>query len=1068
MPTSVTIWQNRSVSGLSNDETLLGSPDQHSESSNPISPTSSKERTPSSNPASPPKVTATGIIGTSEAEDRKTDTDPDIEQYWIDKDEERLKVIANMNKAMDEIKGQLANTTIAFQMASEANHKLQAELEKKRTTLSQVEGNNDHLVHSLDVADMDKDLLMEELARSRRDTKYQSDRAEEALTLIEADSTKDSIAKLLQAKEEAESCNTLQQEAAESEMDFLKSQLKERCDSVARLTESLSRVADSDRWKEIKTEMEGLNIRAGKLPDELRVALLECENLRGRYGTLWKKHEDLLLEGASSEEKFQKFKEMDLRAMRQLKRDLKDKAARSERALKGCLRQVFERMVRCSLCLESDGFLPFDKEHQAICKQVLRLTGEDYQQALFDYYDEHDICDEFNLGEDNNETEDEAKAFLKIGGYTGNADDEGQAYDKEHGEGLASNPCNVDVHPSNRVAEPADTTHELSHTPTAVTTVDNNVVAAVAKEEEVRESPETQEVRSKLEFPQTGKSPELSHTAADPEEVPESLETSNAKLGSALDPSKDHNLAGLPMVDNTRDFVDTKRLSLRDVDNIYVDDAKYSNKYNNMVDDVDSSDGKESKDTADGEEGPEQVGGVDSSRVGSSKDEEVNGQNSPKFPTDDESPLGDRLGVNHPSTIHQQNAAIPQSEEGGVDVPTATGQPDVANSPVPNRGKSAELRSKYSKLKKPWLSRKNTVSTPTASASSEGFAFPKPSFTSQPAEATDLSIPAGSNDPQIGRPFTFGTGKNPPPSLFATSTSTAASEAKSGKGSFSAEPLRTSKPARAPNASAAGKGNGQDIWKGISFAAAEDKSLSFNAALAADLGATSNEKSPFSKPFVKSLPVEAMTPASKYPEPKKDSEATEAQKEAVPGTTDEAPSPNQLPDFSFGESSGPVFFTGSSSSFPSPFTQPASTEMFSFSGQTPPSMAIRPKGKATEDGIAKNMSPKENLLKTEASMEKMSSREETLKMEILEAPADASSQEKKLRKKKQKKAVLKEGSVPKVDTPKDTPAPSQPSRNQKRAAKGAAKKAAKKAEKEAINAKAEAKRRVQQAMMMRA
>ena len=219
---------DRSGSDSSENETLLGSPAQDSDSSSPTPPKSGKE-VPSKIFSLRSELAATDLIGTSLAKDTKKDeAEEDTEKYWLEKDGEQLVVIADMEKTMATMKKELANTINAFQMASGANNKLQAELNKKNTSLLQVEEDRNHLVHNLNVAEMENENLKKELAHSRRDHKYQFDRAEEALTLIEADSNKESTAKLLQAKAEAESRNMTQ---VESEMDFLKSHLKERCDS---------------------------------------------------------------------------------------------------------------------------------------------------------------------------------------------------------------------------------------------------------------------------------------------------------------------------------------------------------------------------------------------------------------------------------------------------------------------------------------------------------------------------------------------------------------------------------------------------------------------------------------------------------------------------------------------------------------------------------------------------------------------------------------------------------------------------------------------------------------------
>lgn len=399
-PTPVKIWKTRSTSDYSNDATLLKNPTQGSDPSSPTLPKIRAEMTPESSLSS----STTELIGISQTEYTKTaEAKRDIEDFWIEKDKERLEVIASKEKTMTEMQRKLDNTVNAFQIASDANHKLQAQIEKRTTYLSQMEEDIDYISHNLNAADMENERLEKDLAHSRRDQKYQFDRAEEALILIMADPSKKSVAKLLEAKTEAESRSISQQRAMESEMDSLKLQLEERCDSVVRLTETLSRVADSDRWKDIKIEMEELKIRANNLPDELQAAWRECEKWKGQYETLWRKQEELLWEQASLEERYRFVKDYDLKAMRELRRDLQNEAATSQRALKGCLKQVFERMVRCSLCLESEGYLPFDRQHRAICDQVLELTNQDYQQALSDYYDEHDIREEFNLKEEDDD-----------------------------------------------------------------------------------------------------------------------------------------------------------------------------------------------------------------------------------------------------------------------------------------------------------------------------------------------------------------------------------------------------------------------------------------------------------------------------------------------------------------------------------------------------------------------------------------------------------------------------------------------------------------------------------------
>ena len=81
------------------------------------------------------------------------------------------------------------------------------------------------------------------------------------MTLIEAEPSRRTMAKLVRAKTKAESRVITDQREMESEIDFLESQLRERCDSIAHLTETLSKVANSDRWKDVQREIEDLKKR---------------------------------------------------------------------------------------------------------------------------------------------------------------------------------------------------------------------------------------------------------------------------------------------------------------------------------------------------------------------------------------------------------------------------------------------------------------------------------------------------------------------------------------------------------------------------------------------------------------------------------------------------------------------------------------------------------------------------------------------------------------------------------------------------------------------------------------
>lgn len=971
----VITWQNRSVSDSPNDPTLYGSPGQGSGSSSPSVSGSSKEVPPKTT-SSPP---ATEHIGTSQVEDAdKDDAQANAEDFWMEKDKERLEVIANMEKTMAEMEGKLDNTATAFQMASDANHKLQAEFEKKKVYLSQAEEDTDHLVHNLNAAEMNNEQLEKELARSQRDRQYQFDRAEEALLLLAADPTKISVAKILQDKNEAASQNMLQQREMESEIDGLNSQLKERCNSVARLTETVSRVADSDRWKDIKKEMEDLKIRANQLPEELQAAWLECEKWKVKYDSLSEKHEKLVLEHASLEEKYRKVKEFDLKSMQELKRNLMNKAATSQRVLKGCIKRVFERMWRCSLFLETEGFLPFNNEHQTICDEVSELTGEDYQQALNNYYDEHDIRQEFNIygegdeeegdqqgddeddyrgddggddGGDDEDWEDDGKddggseggQDLSNAGQMGNGEPSRPENDKEHDQGYTGNDGKVDPHTSDFAVGPTDTPHDASSAPAPVTTEDANVVSAAAKEAEIQSSLETQAARSERQVSDTGKELQA-ETDLKTKPVPED-DTSSIKV--------------LKTFPATADSASPARTSTFDAA---------------LEQGAVSSIG----------EGPTQA----------------------------------------PET---ENAAVPQTNEGDVrdesfeDVKGTEGVDDKVEDVF-------DEETNVNVVETP----NNAVSEGNGGGLSHETMYREPAFESKPAEALDPSTLAGDSD----RPSAFGTGtKSPSPSLLATPF--ADSTAKLGERIKAPNPFGASTPAAFHSSSTTSKDNGQNIWKDISFANPGNNPFAFSASSAADLGAKRKQKSPVLKPLSVSKSTEAKAPVFELPGAKQGNESTEAQK-GVPAIPKEALCPPRLQDFNFGGNTSPVSFTASSTFFPTQKTQPTSTGMFSSEKEIPPSVTIRPEEYAAEDGVAKGGSSEEDVSK-------------------VEDPKDKATE---------KKALHRE-ETPAEKTPKEAPSPSEPSRSQKRAAKKQQEKAVKKAKQEARNAKTQASRRVQQAMMMR-
>ena len=438
-----------------------------------------------------------------------SETDTDNEQYWIRQDEDRLQVIREMEKQLVETKAQLANTTTAFQMAS--------------------------------------------------------------------DSSKETIAEALKAKEDAESDKKSQQRemepkivCLESKIDFLESQLTDRCEAETRLTRTLSRITDFDLWKDIEEEFNTQVSRADTLSEQLEGALSECYEWKETYDELERNHQQLRENHASLEKVLQMVQEMDLEVIRDLH---------------GCLRQVFERMIRCSLLLEDEGYRPFDREHRAICKRVANLTGHDYQKALIDYYKEHEISDEFSLFADDDGTEDEAGGYpINVNGHVRISDYHDQANDEGPAEGLAEvHTHNLGVDTSNFVAESANTVQDSSSAP--------------------------------------GRFPQLAHAVAEPE----SPQISNVVFQSAVDVSEDHTWEDLTVIHNAPYVVDMESylesIPFRDMDNIYWDDAEFDSRYENLVYDVESFEGEENIATVDSEEDPVRGGQIESPGSESSMNE---------------------------------------------------------------------------------------------------------------------------------------------------------------------------------------------------------------------------------------------------------------------------------------------------------------------------------------------------------------------------------------------------------------------------------------------------------------
>ena len=353
-----------------------------------------------------------------------------------------------------------------------------------------------------------------------------------------SDSSKEANAKALKAKADAESDKKSQQGemeskivCLESKIDFLESQLTDRCESETRLTRTLSRIADFDLWKDIEEEFNTQVSRADTLSEHLDGALSECYEWKGTYDELERNHQQLLENNASLENVLQMVQNMDLEIIRDLN---------------GCLRQVFERMIRCSLLLEDEGYRPFDRKHRAVCEQVVKLTGHDYQQALIEYYKEHKIFDDFNLFADDDESEDEAGGqSINVGGHVGNSDYHNQANDEGPPEGLAEvHTNNLGVDSSYFVAKPANSNQDSSSAP--------------------------------------GRFPQLAHAVAEPEEVQESPQISNVVLQYAVDVSEDRTWADLTVVNNAPYIVDMESylesIPFRDMENTYWDDAEFNSR----------------------------------------------------------------------------------------------------------------------------------------------------------------------------------------------------------------------------------------------------------------------------------------------------------------------------------------------------------------------------------------------------------------------------------------------------------------------------------------------------------
>ena len=289
------------------------------------------------------------------------------------------------------------------------------------------------------------------------------------------------------------------------------------------------------------------------------------------------------------------------------------------------------------------------------------------------------------------------------------------------------------------------------------------------------------------------------------------------------------------------------------------------------------------------------------------------------------------------------------------------------------------------------------------------------------------------------------------PSLFATPK--ADTEGNWTDESVPSEPLMTSKTAEEASFSWTGKGNSRDIWQGTSFATANNDLFS-QAALAADLKLGTEEKPQFFMSFMEQKPAETKTPTSEN--------HTKARKETAYCTIRETSFPTQI---NFAGESVPGLFTGSSSSFPGPATQPASARIFSFQEHSSPSVTVPAKDKAGEAVVAKVESLKEDVPEIDALKETSSGEKATNEdLRKIDTPERESLPEKFPVGEIQKEQLQKANNAPKEE---GAPTTSEPSRKERKAAKKAQEKAAQKAMNEARNMKVQESRRIEKAMMMK-
>ena len=311
----------------------------------------------------------------------------------------------------------------------------------------------------------------------------------------------------------------------------------------------------------MKEEEELLNVINNGL--QLKVVLFESNRLlMSRYNDICNKHavlnilatEKLTLEKAcaSMQKANVAFEERHILS------------GKSEQDLKTLARDLLNRVIRLSHALEFRGAHPFNAAYAAMVDRVHLVAQVDAEGVYADAITagcehEFDVEDLFDDGAEE-------------------GDEDYQVEDNEE-------------HDGDERSQAIENADELIN--------DNGLLAKSCSGERLVSSSPVVEV-------EVSTSP-----AADAEVVQKSSRIWNAKTGSELDQPEAHNMPDLPTIGSTLDIDTLKIFSVREVENTYLDDAEYSNTYENTVDDVDARDDEtfESEFGADIEEEAEHVGG---------------------------------------------------------------------------------------------------------------------------------------------------------------------------------------------------------------------------------------------------------------------------------------------------------------------------------------------------------------------------------------------------------------------------------------------------------------------------